>query len=111
MYSGLTAQPEGFGDSAVVSRQEELPKPTDQEPAPADQTDQSTAAPTQGQDSTSDQTDPKTDQGKTPATAAPQQESVTPGPAATTDNDWPVQGEVDRDITLEDYDNAAPLHH
>ena len=84
LYSGLTAQPEGFGDSAVVSGQAELPKPADQEPAPADQTDPSTAATTQGQDSKSDQTDPKTDQGKTPAAASPQQESVTPGPAATT---------------------------
>ena len=101
LYSGLTAQPEGFGDSAVVSGQAELPKPTDQEPAPADQTDQSTAAPTQGQDSKSDQTDPKTDQGKTPAAASPQQESVTPGPAATTGYVWPVEGEVDRDFSLE----------
>ena len=55
----------------------------------------------QGQDSTSDQTDPKTDQGKTPATASPQQESVTPGPAATTGYVWPVEGEVDRDFSLE----------
>lgn len=101
LYSGLTAQPEGFGDSAVVSGQAELPKPADQEPAPADQTDQSTAAPTQGQDSKSDQTDPKTDQGKTPAAASPQQESVTPGPAATTGYVWPVEGEVDRDFSLE----------
>ena len=29
LYSGLTAQPEGFGDSAVVSGQAELPKPAD----------------------------------------------------------------------------------
>lgn len=101
LYSGLTAQPEGFGDSAVVSGQAELPKPADQEPAPADQTDQSTAAPTQGQDSKSDQTDPKTDQGKTPAAASPQQESATPGPAATTGYVWPVEGEVDRDFSLE----------
>ena len=69
LYSGLTVQPEGFGDSAVVSGQAELPKPADQEPAPADQTDQSTAAPTQGQDNKSDQTDPKTDQGKPPPDA------------------------------------------
>ena len=101
LYSGLTAQPEGFGDSAVVSGQAALPKPADQAPAPADQTDQSTAAPTQGQDSTSDQTDPKTDQGKTPAAASPQLESVTPGPAATTGYVWPVEGEVDRDFSLE----------
>lgn len=101
LYSGLTAQPEGFGDSAVVSGQAELPKPADQEPAPADQTDQSTAALTQGQDSKSNQTDPKTDQGKTPAAASPQQESVTPGPAATTGYVWPVEGEVDRDFSLE----------
>ena len=63
LYSGLTAQPEGFGDSAVVSGQAELPKPADQEPAPADQTDQSTAA--------------------------------------TTGYVWPVEGEVDRDFSLE----------
>lgn len=44
LYSGLTAQPEGFGDSAVVSGQAELPKPYDQE-APVSQTPRAPSAP------------------------------------------------------------------
>ena len=38
---------------------------------------------------------------KTPAAASPQQESVTPGPAATTGYVWPVEGAVARDFSLE----------
>lgn len=97
LYRGLTAQPEGFGDSAVVSGQAELPKPSDQE-APVSQDPQGTAAPGQATKPEPKQTDPAD---KTPAAAPSQPDSVTPGPAAATGYVWPVEGEIDRDFSLE----------
>ena len=96
LYSGLTAQPEGFGDSAVVSGQAELPKPSD--PAATDQTTQPDQDAAPGQSTKPEQTDQT---GKTPAAEPPQQDSVTPGPAANTGYVWPVEGEIDRDFSLE----------
>ena len=93
LFSGLLGEPGGFGTepSAVVSGQaalEEDQKPTDQGTPPAD--DQATAA-TDTQEKTPDQTE------------AAGQEKTNPDEeaAASSAYVWPIEGNVDRDFSLE----------
>lgn len=94
LFSGLFAEPGGFGTepSAVVSGQAELEQdqePTDEATPPTE--DGAAATATGTEEDTSSQTDPAAQEQATPDEEA----------AASSAYVWPIEGNVDRDFSLE----------
>lgn len=94
LFSGLFAEPGGFGTepSAVVSGQAELEQdqePTDEATPPTE--DGAAATATDTEEDTSSQTDPAAQEQATPDEEA----------AASSAYVWPIEGNVDRDFSLE----------